>query len=267
MQEEIWRPVKGFEGYYEVSNLGKVRSVERYVKQSNHLRYVPPRIKKENVSRHGYPFVTLCKNRRSRHYLIHRLVAEAFIPNPKNKPYVDHINTNPLDYSIDNLRWVTAKENANNNLTKKHCRDNTYTPERTQKMLDTKRARSCYGSPKRVYQYTKDGKFVREYNSINEAKKSMGSNIGIARALNDNTQSAGGYLWFTEKLSNPNYKRRAEKHQLAVCFCDAKGRVIEEYDSINAAAIGTGIHRRNICRSLKSTSIPRKYKFKLKGDL
>ena len=136
--EEVWKPVVGFEGYYEISSYGRVRSVERYVRQSNHLRYVPMKIKKIIPNRFGYPVVTLCRNRRSRQYGIHRLLAEAFIPNPENKPFVDHINTDITDFRLDNLRWVTAKENANNSLTLKHCRENTYTPERSKKIIESK---------------------------------------------------------------------------------------------------------------------------------
>lgn len=267
MQNEYWKSVVGFEGFYEVSNYGKVRSIERYVKQSGHLRFVPQKMKQETVNRSGYPVVTLCKDRKSRQYLIHRLVAEAFIPNPDNKPFVDHINTNIKDYRVENLRWVTAKENANNKLTLVHCRENTYTKERTDKILETKRGKSYKGAPKRVFQFTKDGVFIKEYSSVAEAIREIGKNIGIYRALNDPTMSAGGYLWFSDKQVNPIYKRRKEKHQLAICYCDAEGNLIKEFDSINEASRKTGIPRRNISRSLRSKWKPRKYKFKLKGDL
>ena len=102
MQNEIWLDVPGFPGY-QVSNAGRVksfRSGERILKQCN--------------DSDGYPTVVLCGAIGKRTKTIHRLVALAFIPNPENKPEVDHINTNRMDNRVENLQWVTRKENANN---------------------------------------------------------------------------------------------------------------------------------------------------------
>ena len=264
MQEEIWKPVIGFEGYYEVSNYGRVRSVERYVKQGNHLRYVPPKIKREAIGACGYPMVTLCKNRKSQQFRVHRLIAEAFIPNPEGKPFVDHIDTDVTNYNIENLRWVTAKENANNRLTLVHCKRNTYTTERTKKILATKAQRKCKSAPVKVYQYTKEGEYVAEYDSIAEAMRSFGKNVGINRVLNDNTQSAGGYMWFTEKRIAPKYKRRKSKLEpKGILYCDKEGNIIAKYDSVSEAARETRVLASNIRRSIHSNNRARKYKFKL----
>lgn len=266
MQEEIWKPVIGFEGYYEVSNLGNVRSVERYVKQADHLRFVRQRIKKQVINRYGYPVVTLCRERKSQQYRVHRLVAEAFIPNPENKPFVDHINTNKLDFSIDNLRWVDAKENANNENTKRNCREKTYTKERSIKTLQTKRERGSVKGPKAVYQYAKDGSFVNEFESMEDAMRETGiHSTAIARSLNDNTMSAGGYMWLDEKHSHATpYQRRNHKKYNKVSFYSKDGELIGVYNSVEQAEKETGIFRRNIVRN---ASIPpgktRRYKFVL----
>lgn len=139
MDKEIWKPIKGYEGYYEISNYGRVKSVERYVQQGNYMRHVKESFKGISADKYGYPRVTLCKNRVSRSHLLHVLLAKAFIPNPECKPQVDHVNTNKGDYSLSNLRWVTPKENSNNPNTLEHCRKNTYIKETAIKANRTKK--------------------------------------------------------------------------------------------------------------------------------
>ena len=151
MEQEIWKPVVGYEGLYEVSNLGRVKSVERYVP-----RHVRGRIKEVHSGSGGYPCVTLCKNRKSRVTPLHRIIALAFIPNPDNKPFIDHIDTDVTNYSLSNLRWVTPKENANNVLTMQHCRDNTYISEVANRSNATKIIKNTPNAPKKVYQYAMD---------------------------------------------------------------------------------------------------------------
>ena len=113
--KEIWKPVVGFEGLYEVSNAGKVRSVDRYINGKNGSHsFINGIMMKLQTSHKGYYNVVLHKNGNHFTKAVHRLVAEAFIPNPKNKMFVDHINTDTTDCRACNLRWVTAKENANN---------------------------------------------------------------------------------------------------------------------------------------------------------
>lgn len=110
MEEEIWKPIKDFEGYYEVSNIGRVRSL-------NYKRTGKGKILKNIEDYKGYLEVVLTKNGKRKQFKVHRLVAEAFIPNPENKPCIDHINTIKSDNRVENLRWVTYKENSNNEKT------------------------------------------------------------------------------------------------------------------------------------------------------
>lgn len=127
MQEkEIWRPVVGFEGYYEVSNYGSVRSIARTIECYNHRSksYIQQRVQGKNLKpcsdRFGYKLVVLSKYGVTETFRVHRLVAEAFVSNPDNKPFVDHINTLPYDNRSENLRWVDYVGNANNELTILH---------------------------------------------------------------------------------------------------------------------------------------------------
>ena len=119
MENEIWRPIKDYERLYEVSNLGRVSSLDREtIDTIGRKHYIKGRILKQGKDNHGYLVVALTKNGKSKTVRVHRLVAEAFIPNPENKPCIDHINTIKDDNRIENLRWATPKENMNNELTK-----------------------------------------------------------------------------------------------------------------------------------------------------
>lgn len=118
--DEIWSPIEDFEGLYEVSNFGRVKSLDRYAQNHGKLQFRPERILKQNASKSQgkHCMVVLCKNGKTFPRLVHRLVAEAFIPNPEKKPHVDHIDTNPQNNCVENLRWVTVHENAMNPLTR-----------------------------------------------------------------------------------------------------------------------------------------------------
>ena len=102
---EIWKEIKGYEGLYEVSSEGRVNSLGR-----------KPGIMRPGTSK-GYLKVGLTKDGIRSMFRVHRLVAEAFIPNPDNKPEVDHINGDRKDNRAENLRWMTHKENNNNPVT------------------------------------------------------------------------------------------------------------------------------------------------------
>ena len=109
---EIWKDIKGYEGYLQISNLGRVKSLERKVKT-----YYGYRIKKEKILSashdiNGYLDVKICVNYRTTSLKVHRLIAEAFIPNPESKPTVNHINGIKDDNRIENLEWATMKEQA-----------------------------------------------------------------------------------------------------------------------------------------------------------
>lgn len=123
---EIWKPVKGFEGYYEVSNYGNVKSVYRLiVKGDNKIVPISGRIIKTELSNSGYLRVHLSIGGKAKHYSVHRLVAEVFLPNPDNLPQVNHkdenksnnfVLVNPdgsVDLNKSNLEWCSAEYNTN----------------------------------------------------------------------------------------------------------------------------------------------------------
>jgi len=113
-QEEIWKDVVGYEGLYKVSNLGRVKALERkIIKQDGTIRDIRKEIiLKIHISDYGYCRVMLSKNGVQNNYRVHRLVAIAFIENPKNKPQVNHIDHDKTNNKVENLEWVSNLENC-----------------------------------------------------------------------------------------------------------------------------------------------------------
>ena len=103
-QEEIWKDIEGYEGLYQVSNLGRVKSCV-------HFTHKKDTILKENIKNGGYVYVNLYKNRRGTKFYVHRLVAKAFLTQYKDKNYVNHIDCNKQNNKVDNLEYCTQKEN------------------------------------------------------------------------------------------------------------------------------------------------------------
>lgn len=111
---EIWKDIVGYEGLYQISNLGRVKSLKRYVPHfKGGLKVVPERIKTIFYQKDGRPRGELSKGNLNRKFLVYRLVAQAFIPNPNNYPCINHKDENPTNNSIENLEWCTHKYNMN----------------------------------------------------------------------------------------------------------------------------------------------------------
>ena len=220
MEEEVWKPIKGYEGLYEISNLGRVKSL-------NYRGTGKEKILKNIEDYKGYLEVCLTKNGRHKIFRVHRLVAEAFIPNPENKPCVDHINTIKNDNRIENLRWVTNKENNNNPLTKKkysknHRKQNS--EESKKKMSEAKKGENnhMYGrigennpKSKPVVQIDLNtNEVVNIYFSTSEAERQTGfKQSNISACCNNKFNRLGnniykGYKWMFlsdyEKLNEEN---------------------------------------------------------------
>jgi hypothetical protein len=111
-EKEIWQPIKGYEGYYEISNYGRIKRLEKILEQKNGvIRKYKEQIRVPKSTRNTYPTVSLNKDSQSRKYLVHILVAQTFLSNPHKKQYVNHKDGNKTNYRANNLEWCTQQEN------------------------------------------------------------------------------------------------------------------------------------------------------------
>lgn len=111
--QEIWKPIAGYESAYEISSLGRVRSLDRFVRgRGQSMKFKPGVIRAIGVKREGYHFVNLCSRSRAKPHYIHRLVAAAFIDNPGNLPQVNHLDGDKANNQIENLEWCTGSDNC-----------------------------------------------------------------------------------------------------------------------------------------------------------
>lgn len=180
--EEIWKDIKGYEGLYQVSNLGRVKSLKRKVYAGrNRLRWQYERIMSNNKSNgNGYLIVSLNKESKDKNKYIHRLVAEAFIPNPNNYLYVNHKDENRKNNKVDNLEWCTALYN------------NIYQNAHIRRGLKNRNNRLS----KRIYQLDDDNNIIKEYPSISEASRQLNLTMqSLSGCLNGKTKHSGGYKW------------------------------------------------------------------------
>ncbi len=173
MVEELWKPVSGYEGLYEVSNHGRMRSLARNTTSGKILSPV--------FTWQGYARVHLWKNGKAKYHAVHRIVAEAFIPNPEGKPMVNHIDENKSNNHAGNLEWVTHIEN---------CYHGTGI-QRMSKALTNHPRKS-----KQVAMYTKDGEMICVFPSLREAERKTGIlHRGISFCCQGKESMAGGYIW------------------------------------------------------------------------
>jgi len=110
--KEIWKDIKGYEGAYQISNLGRVKTLRRKIKHPRHGEYLrPEKILRPRINHHGYLRVAFNVNKVTKDFFVHRLIAIAFIPNPHNYATINHMDGNKLNNDISNLEWCTQPEN------------------------------------------------------------------------------------------------------------------------------------------------------------
>lgn len=179
----MWKPVKGYEGVYEISDSGEVRSVDRHVTCSNGAIYKRKgKLLKQSVTigrgskdhKCGYSVVNLRMPGHAKVWPVHKLVALAFIPNELGLPTINHKDGNKQNNAVANLEWVSFRDN---NVHALKCG-----------------LRSPRGN--KIAQFTKDGQFVAEYASMMDAERRTGvTHMNISQCLSGRTNSAGGFIW------------------------------------------------------------------------
>lgn len=165
---EEWRAIPEFEGWYEVSNFGKVRSVDREVNYKNLSKAQRKgKLLKPKIGKHGYFEVILVINGCRKASRVHRLVAITFIPNPNNLPSINHVNENKLDNRVDNLEWCSVRQNT---------------------------LYSMNEIP--IGQYDLDGNLIATFSHYTEAGKSVGGNKhGVYKCCKGKLKTYKGYVW------------------------------------------------------------------------
>lgn len=186
---EIWKDIKGYEGLYQVSNLGNIRSLDTMINCKGaknidkHLR--KGRVLKQIVGTTGYYNINLCKNNKKKFTRVHRLVAQAFIPNLNNLPCINHIDGNKLNNSIENLEWCSYSYN-NSEAYRIGLKVNKY------KGKFGKEAQ--FSKP--LMQYSLDDEFIREWENANQVKRELGYCAENIRSVcNGRRKQANGYKW------------------------------------------------------------------------
>lgn len=210
----VRRPVPGYEGYYEVDNLGRVFSVDRIIHVNDNGRIYDKPIhgavlKQTNHSK-GYKTVSLTKNGKTTQEYVHRIVASAFIPNPDNLPAVNHKDEDKTNNFVENLEWCTISyNNAYGTKTQKqaakirgipHKEDHKEKISNSLKEYYKTHTSASVGrkSEKRkpIFQFDLDGNFIREYLSVHEASNGIISRRrNITAVCNGKRKSAYGYIW------------------------------------------------------------------------
>ena len=172
--KEEWKPIKGYEGLYEVSDWGRVKSLERdYIVGNNAVRHQDVIILKPWKNGDGYLHVLLSKNGKRKTFKIHRFVAEAFIPNPNNYEVVHHKDHNKLNNKVENLEWKDRDEHDNEHGVEKG---------------------------KQVYQYTLDGVLIRIWQSAMECDRCGFNHSHIIDCCNGKRKTSNGHKWSYEPL-------------------------------------------------------------------
>lgn len=178
--KEIWKDIKGYEGLYQVSNLGRVRSFPRRGTHTNKIHILKP-----GINHKGYLQVGLVNKGKSHSYKVHRLVADAFIQNLNRKEQVNHINGVKTDNRVENLEWCTNKENM------KHA----------WKMGLRSKEKTYYHGKEHcnsvsIEQYTLNGEFIKKWYCVRDVERTLGfDNRNLCACCRGKRPTAYGYKW------------------------------------------------------------------------
>jgi len=185
MQKEIWKDIVGYEGMYEVSSFGRVRSLDRRLRNG---RLHTGSVLKTRIARNGYELVSMYADGMQKTDTVHRIMAQAFIPNPDNLPQINHKDENKANNAVDNLEWCDSAYNNNyGNHIRRIMETESWKPN-LEKALATR--------PKSVLCLNQSGDIVSRYESARAAAKELGINpSNISACCLGKQKSAKGFTW------------------------------------------------------------------------
>lgn len=187
--EEIWKDIEGYEGYYQVSNLGRVKSVDRTILRSSTPQKVKGKIISQELLNTGYKVVSLWYKKKRKAFTVHRLVAKAFLEKVDGKDFIDHINGIRTDNRVSNLRWCTQRENTNFPIAR-----SKYIDANKKRVENIRKFHSKHSLW--VEQLTPEGIVVKKWSSVKQASESLGIlTSGIYASCVGKKKTAGGYKW------------------------------------------------------------------------
>lgn len=177
-EKEVWEPIKNYEGLYEVSSLGRVRAISHLSWNGKGYFMTKEKVLKPRMKKWGYLSVALSKDNKAKEFKVHRLVANAFIPNPHQLPQVNHKDERKTNNCATNLEWCTAKYNSNygshpKNVSESNLKNHTL---------------------KAVIQ-VKNGKVIKRWKTINELKNTKFSISYVYATLAGRYKHAYGFIW------------------------------------------------------------------------
>jgi len=191
---EVWKDIPGYEGKYQVSNKGRVKSLSRKDAKGQSL---PERILKLQDNGRGYKKVTLWSNGVGKKYFVHYLVAATFIPNPCNYKIVHHIDEDPSNNDVKNLKWCTQSENVKaGSATQRRLANTDFSRKRISEKSLQNLISQREKQKKKVDQYSLTGDFIKTWSSVSEAAKAIGGqSSNIASCAAGRRKTAYGYIW------------------------------------------------------------------------
>lgn len=248
--DEVWKDIEGYEGLYQVSNTGEVKSL-------NYRGNGESKLLKQGTNKKGYKIVSLFKNGKGKSHRVHRLVAMTFILNPNNYREVNHKDENKYNNNVDNLEWCNAKYNNNYGTRNKRASESLkgkHHSGETKKKISKKMKgenNPNYGkkgkdSPnsKPILMYDREGDFIKRFDSIGDANEHFGKARGcsvITSCLRGRNKTAYGFIFIyaddnqdtlRKKINEANDNKSGEAHKKPILMLDKEGNFIRYFECV-----------------------------------